>query len=209
MSTTLFDLTGKAAIVTGAGRGLGRAMAIGLAQAGARVAVAARTRPEIDETAALIAKAGGEAIAVPCDATRRADVQRLVAAAVERFGGLDVMVVDHGIGYAEKAEEITDAELDRMLAINLRGAIVCAQEAGKRMIAQRRGKIVNVSSQAGVVTFSVRQPASSQRTFGLPTSPSPGGCGAAGPKRVASRTPPHASAGSGGRKRRSPVGGAA
>ena len=154
MSTTLFDLTGKAAIVTGAGRGLGRAMAIGLAQAGARVAVAARTRPEIDETAALIAKAGGEAIAVPCDATRRADVQRLVAAAVERFGGLDVMVVDHGIGYAEKAEEITDAELDRMLAINLRGAIVCAQEAGKRMIAQGRGgSIILVSSTSSWLGF--------------------------------------------------------
>jgi NAD(P)-dependent dehydrogenase (short-subunit alcohol dehydrogenase family) len=154
MSTKLFDLTGKAAIVTGAGRGLGRAMAIGLAEAGARVAVAARTISEIEETAAAITKAGGRAIAVACDAVKRADVQRLVAVTAERFGGLDVIVIDHGIGYAEKAEEITDAELDRMLAINLRGAIVCAQEAGKRMIAQGRGgSIILVSSTSSWLGF--------------------------------------------------------
>jgi NAD(P)-dependent dehydrogenase (short-subunit alcohol dehydrogenase family) len=154
MASKLFDLTGKVAIVTGAGRGLGRAMALGLAEAGAKVAAAARTKPEIEATAKTIRDASGEAIAVPFDAVKREDCRRLVAETVKRFGGLDVMVVDHGIGYAEKAEDITDAELDRMLAINLRGAIVCAQEAAKRMIEQARGgSIILVSSTSSWLGF--------------------------------------------------------
>ncbi|MEX2650087.1 MAG: glucose 1-dehydrogenase [Alphaproteobacteria bacterium] len=154
MTSTLFDLTGKVAIVTGAGRRLGRARAIGLAEAGAKVVAASRTAKEIEATAATIREGGGDAVAIPCDAVKRADVQRLVAETVNRYGSLDVMVVDHGIGVAEKAEDITDAELDRMLAINLRGVIVCAQEAGRQMIKQGRGgSIILVSSTSSWLGF--------------------------------------------------------
>lgn len=154
VTRNLFDLTGKVAVVTGAGRGLGRAMAIGLAEAGAKVLVAARTKPEVDETAARIGKSGGEAAAVTFDATRREDCQRLVDEAVRRHGKLDVMLVNHGIGDAQMAVDITDDELDRMLDINLRSVIVCAQIAGRRMIAQGKGgSIILVSSTSSWLAF--------------------------------------------------------
>jgi NAD(P)-dependent dehydrogenase (short-subunit alcohol dehydrogenase family) len=150
----LFDLTGKAVIVTGAGRGLGRAMAKGIAEAGAKVMVAARTKPEVDETAATIRAAGAMAEAIAFDATKRADVERLVAQTAVRWGGLDAIVVNHGIGAAEKAEDITDAALDRMLDINLRSVVLCAQAAGRQMLKQGRGgSIVLVSSTSSWLAF--------------------------------------------------------
>lgn len=149
-----FDLTGKTAIVTGAGRGLGRAMAIGLAEAGASVVVASRTGAEVEETAGLIRGAGGKALPVAMDATKRADCQRLVDATVEHFGRLDVLLANHGIGMAQMAVDITDEELERMLAVNLGSVIVCAQVAGRRMIAQGHGgSIILVSSTSSWLAF--------------------------------------------------------
>jgi NAD(P)-dependent dehydrogenase (short-subunit alcohol dehydrogenase family) len=129
-------------------------MAIGLAEAGARVAVAARTRPEVEETAALIDRAGGQALAIAFDATRREDCQRLVDEVIARFGRLDVLVANHGIGTAQMAIDITDDALDRMIDINLKSVIVCAQVAGRRMIAQGGGgSIVLVSSTSSWLAF--------------------------------------------------------
>src|SRR5437763_905124 len=103
MTYAAFDLTGRTAIVTGAGRGLGRGMAAALADAGARVICAGRTKPGIEETADAIRSAGGLAEAFLFDAVRREDCRRLVADTAQRHGRLDIMVVHHGIAWAGAA----------------------------------------------------------------------------------------------------------
>jgi NAD(P)-dependent dehydrogenase (short-subunit alcohol dehydrogenase family) len=154
MTSSPFSLAGKTAIVTGSGRGLGRAIAIALSGAGARVVTSARTLAEAEETAQQIGAAGGEAIAVAFDATERADCARLVARTVERFGALDIAVINHGIGAAKAAEAIEPDEWQRMLDINLTGCFNAAQAAGRQMLTQGRGgAIVLVSSNASLVAF--------------------------------------------------------
>ncbi len=152
MPTDPFDLTGRTAVVTGASRGLGAEMAKALARAGANAVLAARGRAGLDAVAAEIAAAGGAAHVVACDATRRSDVEGLIAAAVDRFGGLDIMVVNHGLGPAKSLLEIDDDDLDAAIGVNLKSAYVCAQLAGGRMIAQGGGgSIVFTSSSASRV----------------------------------------------------------
>jgi len=157
MTANPFDLTGRTAIVTGAGRGLGAEMAKALARAGANVVLAARSQAGIDQVAEAIASDGGTAVAHTCDATKRADVEALIAAAVDRFGRLDIMVVNHGLGPAKDLLDVTDEDLDTVIGTNLNSAYVCAQLAGRQMIAQgqdesgRGGAIVITSSSASRV----------------------------------------------------------
>jgi gluconate 5-dehydrogenase len=149
----LFDLTGRSAIVTGSGRGLGRAIARGLAEAGARVVISGRGADSVRDAANELRAEGHEVMDVVFDAQKREDVERLVATAVDGFGGLDVMVVNHGIGRAAKAADITPEAWDEMIAVNLTSAFHCAQVAGRRMIAQGRGSIVFTSSTSSTVVF--------------------------------------------------------
>lgn len=152
MAASPFDLTGRTAIVTGASRGLGAEMARALARAGASVVLAARSRSHLDAVSTEIADAGGTAHAVACDTTRRPDVERLIAAAADRFGGLDIMVVNHGIGPARDLLEVNDEDLDTVFGTNLSSAYVCAQLAGRQMIAQGTGgSIIFTSSTASRV----------------------------------------------------------
>jgi len=154
MSTELFDLTGKVAVVTGSGRGLGRAMAKGMAKAGARVVTAGRTPADAEETAAEIRGAGGDAIAIPFDATSRADCCRLFDETLAAYGRLDIAVINHGIGRAKPAVEVTDEELAEMIDINLKSAFVCGQEAARRLVAQGTGgAIIFTSSTGSLVAF--------------------------------------------------------
>ena len=148
MSVGLFDLSGRTAIVTGASRGLGAEMTRALARAGAGVVPAARDRSLLAALAVEIADAGGTAHPVACDATRRSDVERLIAAAVDRFDGLDIMVVNHGIGPAKDLLEVSDEDLDTVFGTNLSSAYVCAQLAGRQMIAQGRGGSIILTSSA-------------------------------------------------------------
>ena len=148
MPANPFDLTGRTAIVTGASRGLGAEMARALARAGANTVLAARSRALVDAVAAEIADAGGRAHAVACDATRRSDLECLIAAAVDRFGGLDIMVVNHGIGPAKDLLEVTDEDLDSVIGTNLSSAYVCAQVAGRQMIDRGKGGSIIVTSSA-------------------------------------------------------------
>lgn len=150
MSMNLFDLTGRAVIVTGAGRGLGRTMASGLAAAGADVAVAARSRDEVEQTARDIREAGGTALPLTFDARDAGDCRRLVDEAAGHFGRLDAMVVNHGRPGAWPAEEITPEDWRDMIDVNLNGCFYCAQAAGRRMLAQGGGSIVLVSSTASL-----------------------------------------------------------
>ena len=155
MSTQLFDLSGRVALVSGAGRGLGRAMARGLAGAGARIVAAGRTAADVESAAAEIRTAGGEAVAIPFDARSRAENRRLVDETVAHFGHLDIAVVNHGIGRAGPAVEVDDTELAEMIDINLKSAFVCGQEAARRMVAQGTGgAIVFTSSTGSQVAFS-------------------------------------------------------
>lgn len=152
MPANLFDLDGRTAIVTGASRGLGAGMARALARAGANMVLAARGRSHLDSVSAEIVDAGGTAHAVACDATGRSDVEALIEAAVERFGGLDIMVINHGIGPAKDLLEVNDEDLDTVFATNLSSAYVCAQLAGRQMIAQGEGgSIIFTSSTSSRV----------------------------------------------------------
>jgi NAD(P)-dependent dehydrogenase (short-subunit alcohol dehydrogenase family) len=140
---------GKAAVVTGAGRGIGRGVSLALAATGVRVLLAARSEREIEGVAREIRDAGGQALAVPADVSREEDVVRLFERADETFGSLDVLVNNAGIGAFGPAERMTAEEFDRVVAVNLRGTFLCAREALRRMKPRRQGTIINVSSVVG------------------------------------------------------------
>ena len=144
-----FDLEGKTALVTGASRGIGRDTARALANAGARVAVAARDRDELESLAEEIAAAGGEAHPIELDLLDLDSIERGVASAVERLGRLDVLVNNAGIGEERPALEVTEAQWDWTMGVNLKGLFFCSQAAARRMVEQRYGRIVNMGSQAG------------------------------------------------------------
>lgn len=141
-------LDGKSAVVTGAGRGLGKSMALALAQAGAEVVCSARTQREIDGTVAEIAAAGGKAIAVRADVTDSVQVDALVAACGEAYGKVDIMLANAGAGTGHQAFwEYPDEEFERALAINLKSTFYCGRAAARAMVERKRGGvIINMSS---------------------------------------------------------------
>ena len=144
-----FRLDGRIALVTGAGRGIGRACAVALAQAGAEVWLAARTEKEVDEAAAEI---GPRAHAAVCDVTRPGDVKKLFA----KIEMLDILVNNAGSNIPEPFLDVTEEHLDRIMDLNLRSAFLAAQGAAKKMLEHpgrkaRGGAIINMSSQMGHV----------------------------------------------------------
>jgi NAD(P)-dependent dehydrogenase (short-subunit alcohol dehydrogenase family) len=149
---TLFDLTGKVIIVTGSGRGLGKAIAKGVGEAGASVVVCSRTLTEAETVADEITTAGSPSLALQVDTGDRASCERLVEKTVARFGRLDVLVNNAGIDIIEPAEDVTEDAWDQVLNINLKGYFNCSQLAARQMIKQGHGGcIINNSSIAGGV----------------------------------------------------------
>ena len=149
-----FDVSGKIALVTGAARGLGRATALALAQAGADVALGLRDRATGAELAAAIEALGRRALPLQMDVTRRAEVTAAVAEAVRALGRIDILVNNAGFGPPNPAEAVTEADFDATLAVNLKGTFFVSQEVGRAMIAAGRGgRIINLSSQAGFVAL--------------------------------------------------------
>jgi 2-deoxy-D-gluconate 3-dehydrogenase len=146
-----FRLDGRVAVVTGASRGLGAAMALALAEAGAEVVLTARSAPDLEREAEGIRRLGRRALAVPGDVTARADVERLAAEALGAFGRIDVLVNNAGVGSDTAFLDLADADWDRVLATNLRSAVLCTHAVGRHMVQRGRGKIVNVASVAGLV----------------------------------------------------------
>ena len=143
-------LVGRVALVTGGGRGLGRAYARALATAGAAVAVAARSADQLVETVGLIEEAGGRAVAVPADVADRPAVEALVAEVERRLGPVDVLVNNAGVGGPLGPFAAADPEAWwRCLEVNLRGPALCARAVLPGMLARGRGRIVNVTSGAG------------------------------------------------------------
>jgi NAD(P)-dependent dehydrogenase (short-subunit alcohol dehydrogenase family) len=143
-------MQGKVAIITGAGRGIGRATAELFAREGARVAVISRTRGEVDETAAAIEAAGGEALPLAVDVSDSTAVDAAIEQVVARFGRLDVLVNNAGIAKMANFVEEPFDDWNRIIQVNLYGAVHCARAAGAVMVRQGPGgAIVNVSSIHG------------------------------------------------------------
>lgn len=143
-----YELNGAAAIVTGAARGIGRAIAERLAREGARVALADRDDP--GEAVAAIAASGAEAIGIRGDVTDRAAVERLVADVVAAFGRVDILVNNAGVLRVTPILEIDDAEWDLHLAVNATAVLLCSQTAARQMILQGNGgRIITIISSAG------------------------------------------------------------
>jgi 3-oxoacyl-[acyl-carrier protein] reductase len=166
-----FDLTGRTAIVTGAGSGIGRASALRMAEAGASVVCADCNRDTAEQTVALIKEASGSATAATVDVSDRDQVGTLVADTVRRAGRLDVMGNIAGIiGPPLEVTEVTADELERVLAVNLRGVVWGCQAAARVMVAQGRGSIVNMSSGAidipapGLITYALAKAGVAQLT---------------------------------------------
>ena len=150
---------GQTAIVTGAGRGMGRVVALGLAAEGARVVVAEMDEPSGKQVVDDIQKAGGRALSVNVDISRVADVRKLFKATVAEFGGLDILVNNAGIGIAKPLVDYSEEDWDRQLGVNLKGMFFATQEAARLMIPKRRGKIVNFASTAAFVSSSTPETA--------------------------------------------------
>lgn len=146
-------LDGKVAIITGAGRGLGRAMAVKFAEAGADIVAASRTQAQLDETAELVRKTGRKCLIVPTDVTDSAAVNAMAAAALKEMGKIDILINNAGGGddtAGRTIEEITDEQWRRGLDTNLTSQFYAARAVIPAMVKQQRGKIVNLASGYGL-----------------------------------------------------------
>jgi NAD(P)-dependent dehydrogenase (short-subunit alcohol dehydrogenase family) len=146
----LFDLTGRVAVVTGGAIGLGRQMAEGLAEMGANLVLCARKKERCQEAAEQLQQLGVKALAVACDVRSQTSIQELVDATLRQFGRIDVLINNAGVSWGAPAEQMQLEDWNKVIETNLTGTFLCAQEAGKVMIAQGRGKIINIASVAGL-----------------------------------------------------------
>ena len=166
----LFSLSGKAAVVVGGGGVLAGAMATGFAEAGAAVVVADYNGEAAEARAAEIRNLGRRAIAVQCDATKRADLERALAVTLENFGHVDILVNAAGINSATPFFEIGEEEWQRILDVNLKSVFLACQIFGKAMVEAGRGSIINISSASAgpplsrVFTYSVTKAGVNQIT---------------------------------------------
>lgn len=151
MTPTLFSLTHKTAIVTGGGRGLGRAIAIGLAQFGADVALVARTPGELEATAREVETQGTRALVYPSDVSSKKDIERVVNDVVAQWGRVDILVNNAGVDAAKPALDYTEEDWDFVLDVNLKGYFLFAQAVARHMKETGGGAIINNSSICGDV----------------------------------------------------------
>ncbi len=141
-------LDGRVALVTGGSRGLGLGMALALAHAGADLALLARTAQELEKAAELVRKLGRQVITLQADLMKTAEIAGLVRQVEQHFGRLDILVNAAGINLRQPADTFTEADWDRLMAVNLKSAFFAAQEAARVMRRQGKGKIINVGSIA-------------------------------------------------------------
>ncbi|HEY2414793.1 MAG TPA: 3-oxoacyl-[acyl-carrier-protein] reductase [Pirellulales bacterium] len=145
------DLSGQVALVTGASRGIGKAIALALARCGAKIACIARDTAKLAETVSAIQTAGGQAEAFACDVTNGAAVGELVESIAEKWGRLDILVNNAGITRDTLIPRMTDEQWDDVLNTNLRGTFVFTRAATRPMMSQRYGRIINISSVSGLI----------------------------------------------------------
>jgi NAD(P)-dependent dehydrogenase (short-subunit alcohol dehydrogenase family) len=146
MGAPSFSLAGKVVLVTGASYGIGEGLARSLAAAGAEVAVAARSREPLEALAGEL-----DGLAVPMDVSDVGSIRAGMARVVARYGRIDVLVNNAGLGDNQAALDVSEADWDHMFAVNARGLFFCCQAAARHMLPRRSGRIVNMSSQAGLV----------------------------------------------------------
>src|SRR6266498_3037929 len=146
-----FDLQGQVALVTGAARGIGNACALALAHAGADIALGLRDVNTGSELASEIESMGRRVMRLQMDVTHLDEIQPAIDATVSHLGRLDILVNNAGLGPSNLEENVTEADFDYTVAVNLKGTFFVSQEVGRTMIENRGGKIINLSSQAGFV----------------------------------------------------------
>ncbi|GGG56653.1 3-ketoacyl-ACP reductase [Hymenobacter glacieicola] len=142
-------LTGKTALVTGAGKGIGRAIAVALAKEGVQVALLARTESQLQEVAQEIAGFGGKAVALTADVADRAAVEAAVAQALQELGSIDILINNAGIGTFAKLVDMDPAEWEKIIQVNLLGTYYTTRAVLPQMIARETGDIINIASTAG------------------------------------------------------------
>ncbi len=142
----MFNLKEKVAIITGSRQGMGKSHAIKLAQAGAKVVVSDISLEDCQKVVEEIENQKGEAIAVKCDVTKKTEVDDMIKTTIDKWGKVDILVNNAGIVAFKPFVDLTEAEWDKMLEINLKGQFLCAQAAAKEMIKQKSGSIVNIAS---------------------------------------------------------------
>jgi 3-oxoacyl-[acyl-carrier protein] reductase len=149
MEAIQVDLRGQTALVTGSGRGIGRAIASALAAAGARVFLASRTTAQLESAAREIRRNGGTAVPVPTDLSNEEDIQSLFQTIRDQAGGLDILVNNAGVGVFGPLEEFCSSDFDRLIQVNTKAVFLCCQQALHLMIPSKKGYIINISSVVG------------------------------------------------------------
>jgi len=151
-----FDLEGRVAIVTGGSRGIGFAIAGALADAGAWIVIANRSEQEGQEAARKLVEAGAKALAVPTDVSEKTSIEQMVQKVLREWGRIDILVNNAGIVVRGPVEAISEEDLDRQYAINLKGLYLTSVAVGQPMKERRRGKVINISSVIAVMALPER-----------------------------------------------------
>lgn len=146
----LFDVAGRKALVTGAGRGIGRVLALALAEAGCDVSILEIDMKNAESVVKDIKKLGRKGIAFRADITKKEQVDKAFAGTVKELGRLDICVNNAGISIQKPAEEMPEEDWDSILDINLKGVFLCCQAAARIMIPQQKGSIINIASMSGI-----------------------------------------------------------
>ena len=173
MSLSEFNLDGKIALVTGGGRGLGRAGALALAQAGAHVVLVSRTRSQLEETAAMVERLGRKALVATADIRNSQQIDGAVQRTVDAFGRIDVLFNNAGTNVRKPVVEMTDEDWHTIMETNVKGIFMVARAVARQMIVQKSGRIINMSSMSAVsperdkVVYASSKAAVSQFTKGL------------------------------------------
>jgi len=147
------DLKGKVAAVTGAGSGIGRACAMALAKSGAAVAILDISSDRLEETRSQISDLGGEVFAFICDVSNVSEINESYKAISEHFGRIDIALNVAGLNIQQRGEEVTEEAWDKIMNVNAKGSFFCSQAAGRIMMKQKSGKIINMGSAMSVVGY--------------------------------------------------------
>ena len=150
MASNLFDLNGKTAVITGGNGGIGFGMAVGLAEAGANIVIAARNETKTSESINRLKGMGTECEGIQVEVTEESAVQQMVSKTIDRFGSLDILINNAGIGIRKLPHEYTIKEWNKVVDINLTGAFICSKEVYPHMKENGGGKIINIGSMTSI-----------------------------------------------------------
>ncbi len=145
----LFNLTGNISLISGGGDGIGRAMAVALAEAGSKVVIFSRRIEKCEEVAHEIEKKGGHALAIACDILKEAELENVVSETLQAFGKIDVLINNSGRTWGATPEDIAFDDWKKVIDLNLNATFHCTQIVGREMIKRQKGKIINISSYSG------------------------------------------------------------